>query len=264
MASENDPKDPPADLFPFDEMSTGETSSLIRRANQLTGKPDQPLSLKEKERAEHQPLKPMTGAQLAFRPSAPPRQPGQTGSFAPLQPNANKPTTGTQPAYKPSAPAASATGSFKPLNSPGGTSSNPAFKPLNTPPRGTTGTNPAFKPTGTGTNPAFKPLGSSTGNNPAFKPASGTQPAHKPTSRPAPAPQEPAESEEAPVFDVERLQAQIRHLGITDSALGRAAQGNKVKPQKSTTSAAEDTFVKSKMKQAEAKVPDFSLDDDLG
>ncbi|MBL8913756.1 MAG: hypothetical protein JNM17_23845 [Archangium sp.] len=273
MASENDPKDPPADLFPFDEMSTGETSSLIRRANQLTGKPDQPLSLKERERAEAPPLKPMTGAQLAFRPSAPPRQPGQTGSFAPLQPNA-KPATGTQPAYKPSAPSSgSATGNFKPLNAAGGTQSNPAFKPLNTPPRGTTGTNPAFKPLassgGTQSNPAFKPLGASTtGTNPAFKPGSGSQPAHKPTTgspaRPPPQPQEPSESDEAPVFDVERLQAQIRHLGITDSALGRAAQGNKVKPQKATSSAAEDTFVKSKMKQAEAKVPDFSLDDDLG
>ena len=226
MASENDPKDPPADLFPFDEMSTGETSSLIRRAHQVTGKPDQPLTPKEQQRAAQPPLKPMTGAQLAFRPSAPPRTAGQqTGSFAALPP---RPSTGTQPAYKPSAPA------------PG------------------TGTNPAFKPGGTGSTPAFKPL---SGSQPAHKPTTGTQPAHKPA---APAPAPAPEGEEAPVFDVERLQAQIRHLGITDSALGRAAQGNKVKPTKAPTSAAEDTFVKSKMKQAEAKVPDFSLDDDLG
>lgn len=254
MASENDPKDPPADLFPFDEMSTGETSSLIRRAHQVTGKPDQPLTPKEQQRAAQPPLKPMTGAQLAFRPSAPPRTAGQqTGSFAALPP---RPSTGTQPAYKPSAPAPG-TGT-NPAFKPGGTGSTPAFKPLNTPPRGpATGTNPAFKP-GTASNPAFKPL---SGSQPAHKPTTGTQPAHKPA---APAPAPAPEGEEAPVFDVERLQAQIRHLGITDSALGRAAQGNKVKPTKAPTSAAEDTFVKSKMKQAEAKVPDFSLDDDLG
>jgi hypothetical protein len=253
VASNNDPKDPPADLFPFDEMSTGETSSLIRRANQLTGKPDQPLTAREKE--QQPPLKPMTGAQLAFRPSAPPRQAGSsTGSFTALPQKTG--STGTQPAFKPS----------------GTTGANPAFKPLNTPPRpparpGGTGTNPAFKPLGPGgtsSNPAFKPL-SNTGTNPAFKPGSGSHPAvARPTAPPPAAQPEPAESEEAPVFDMERLQAQIRHLGITDSALGRAAQGNKVKPARVPASAAEDTFVKSKMKQAEAKVPDFSLDDDLG
>ena len=35
-------------------------------------------------------------------------------------------------------------------------------------------------------------------------------------------------------------------------------------PTKAPSSAAEDTFVKSTMKDAEKKVPDFSLDDDLG
>jgi hypothetical protein len=243
-------------------MSTGETSSLIRRANRLTGKPDQPLT--PREQAAAPPLKPMTGAQLAFRPSAPPRTAGSsTGSFAALPPKpgtgahaALKPTTGTQPALKPQST----------------TGTNPAFKPLNTPPRpaarpGQTGTNPAFKPlgaSGTSSNPAFKPLGG-TGTNPAFKPSTGTHAAvTRPAAPPPAAPPEPTESEEAPVFDMERLQAQIRHLGITDSALGRAVQGNKVKPTRSTSSAAEDTFVKSKMKEAEAKVPDFSLDEDLG
>ncbi|MFT3713420.1 MAG: hypothetical protein QM817_37665 [Archangium sp.] len=263
MASNNDPKDPPPDLFPFDEMSTGETSSLIRRANVLTGKPDQPLTAREK--AQQPELKPMTGAQLAFRPSAPPRTAGSsTGSFAAVPPKTGN--TGANPALKPSGTTGT-NAAFKPSS----TGTNAAFKPLNTPPRpparpGGTGTNPAFKPLGSGgtsSNPAFKPL-SNTGTNPAFKPGSGSHPAvARPPAASAPADQ-PTESEEAPVFDMERLQAQIRHLGITDSALGRAAQGNKVKPPKSTTTAAEDTFVKSKMKQAEAKVPDFSLDDDLG
>jgi hypothetical protein len=83
-------------------MSTGETSSLIRRAHALTGQPDQPVK-KPVAQKEKEPLKPMTGAQLAFRPSAPPRQPGGTGSFAPLKPGAaqGKPQTGQQPAFKP-------------------------------------------------------------------------------------------------------------------------------------------------------------------
>ena len=40
-----------------------------------------------------------------------------------------------------------------------------------------------------------------------------------------------------------------------------------MKPQKTnarTTRAVEDTFVKAKLKQTEAKVPDFDLDEDLG
>jgi hypothetical protein len=221
----NDPKDPPqppAELFPFDEMSTGETSSLLRRANVVTGKPANPTP-----QPQDPTLRPMTGAQLAFRPSAPTR-----------------PGTGTHPALKP------------------GTGTQPAFKP-------STGTQPAFKPA-TGTQPAFKPT---TGPQPAFKPTTGTQPAFRPGSgshaavRPAPsAPQPPPREEEPPQFDAERLQAQFRHLSLTDSALGRAAAqskaGQKVAPKPS--SAVEDTFVKRKMKQAEDKVPDFDLDDDLG
>lgn len=193
----NDPKDDPPqapqDLFPFDEMSTGETSSLRRRADVITGAPD-------RSGLQHDPaLKPMTGAQLAFRPSAPPR-PG-TGTQAAFKPGA-KPTTGTQPAFKP-----------------------------------ISGTQPAIKRSGTGTN-TFA----------AFKPT---------TAEP-----EPREEEEAPVFDQERLQAQIRAMSLTDSALGRATKSSK--PNKMPSSAAEDTFVKTKMKQAEAKVPDFDLDEDLG
>ena len=195
----NDPKDDPPqapqDLFPFDEMSTGETSSLRRRASVVTGAPDRPL------RHDDPALKPMTGAQLAFRPSAPPR-----------------PGTGTQAAYKPGARPATGT--------------QPAFKPIS-------GSQPALKRSGTGTN-TFA----------TFKP-----------STPEP---EPREEEESPVFDQERLQAQIRAMSLTDSALGRATAKPSQKPNKLPSSAAEDTFVKTKMKQAEAKVPDFDLDEDLG
>lgn len=206
-------------------MSTGETSSLIRRAHALTGQPDQPV---KKPAEQKEPLKPMTGAQLAFRPSAPPRQPGGTGSFAPLKPGAGqpaKPQTGQQPAFKPA-----------------------------------TGVQPAFTPTSsrpaTGAHAAFRPGAPSA---PTSKPATGSQPAFRPTP---PAPEAPEAEEPPPVFDLERLQAQIRSMSLTDSALG-LAQG-KVKPSKAPSSAAEDTFVKSKMKEAEKKVPDFSLDDDLG
>jgi hypothetical protein len=211
----NDPKDPPqppAELFPFDEMSTGETSSLLRRANVVTGAPVNPTP-----QPPDPTLRPMTGAQLAFRPSAPTR-----------------PATGAHPALKP------------------GTGTQPAFKP-------TTGTQPAFRPT-TGTQPAFKPT---TGAQPAFRPGSGSHAAVKPAPS---APQPPPREEEPPQFDAERLQAQFRHLSLTDSALGRAASqskaGQKVAPRPS--SAVDDTFVKRKMKQAEDKVPDFDLDDDLG
>lgn len=215
--AENDPKD----LFPFDEMSTGEASSLIRRAHQITGQPDQPVPANQRPA---EPLKPMTGAQLAFRPSAPPRTPGGTGTAPAL-----KPTTGNNPAVKPA------------------TGAHAAFRPS---------APPAPKPS-TGVQPAFTP------NEPPRRPGTASHTAYRPQPpAPEPEPAEAAPPEEAPVFDLERLQAQIRSLSITDSALGRTP--GKVKPSKLPSSAAEDTFVKSKMKQAEEKVPDFSLDDDLG
>jgi hypothetical protein len=201
-----DPKDPPPapqDLFPFDEMSTGETSSMLRRANVITGAPDRPQ--KEPE------LKPMTGAQLAFRPSAPPR-----------------PATGTQP----------------------------AFKHGNKP---TTGVQPAFKPATTGPQPAFKPV---SGSHPSVGKTGTQQFAAFKAPPPSAPPPEAEEEEEPPVFDPERLQAQIRAMSLTDSALGRQVKSQK--PNKAPTSSVEDTFVKTKMKQAEAKVPDFDLDEDLG
>ncbi len=184
-------KDPPPDLFPYDEMSTGVASALQRRALQVSGAPDQPVL--------DPTLKPMTGAQLAFRPSAPPRQPsGTTGTHAAFKPGA-KPTTGTQPAFKP-----------------------------------TTGTQPAFKP--------------------AVKPSTGTHSAYRPRDE---------ADEEPPTFDPEKLQAQFRAMSLTDSALGHAG-AKPARPSKTPQSAAEDTFVKTKMKEAESKVPDFNFDEDLG
>ena len=53
-----------------------------------------------------------------------------------------------------------------------------------------------------------------------------------------------------------------RRAPAPESALERS-----MKPQKTnarTTRAVEDTFVKAKMKQTEAKLPDFELDEDLG
>ena len=212
----NDPDDPydderpqaPQDLFPFDEMSTGVTSSLLRRANVITGAP--PTQFAQPDPT----LKPMTGAQLAFRPSAPPR------------PAAQKPATGTHTAFKPAA---------KP-----GTGTQPAYKP-------TTGVQPAFTPT-SGTHPAVKRSPTGTNTFASFKPSVDTMPRDA--------------EDEPPVFDPERLQAQIRAMSLTDSALGRSVKAQK--PNKSPSSSADDTFVKTKMKQAEAKVPDFDLDEDLG
>jgi len=205
-------------------MSTGETSSLIRRAHAITGQPDQPV-----KKAPDPALKPMTGAQLAFRPSAPPRQPGQTGTQQAFKPGGS----GNTPALKP------------------GTGTQPAFRPT-----GNTGVTPAFTPTtGSGSQPAIRRGPTST--TPAYQPSAPRPPASTPPAH------EPPEGEEAPVFDVERLQAQIRTMSITESALGRAT-GKAAKPNKAPTSSAEDTFVKRKMQQAESKVPDFSLDDDLG
>lgn len=199
--SEDDPKEPAPELFPYDEMSTGVASALQRRAQQVVGAPDQVPADPS--------LKPMTGAQLAF-----------------------KPKTGTHAAFKPNPPASAP-----------GTGTQPAFKP-------TTGTHAAFKPS-TGTHAAYKP-------GAAAKPATGTQPAFKPA-------QPPREEEEPPVFDAEKLQAQFRAMSITDSALGRGATtGKPARPPKLPPSAAEDTFVKTKMKEAESKVPDFNLDEDLG
>lgn len=220
----NDPKDDPPpqpqDLFPFDEMSTGETSSLRRRANVVTGAPDR--SVNQNDPA----LKPMTGAQLAFRPSAPPRP--ATGAHAAFKPGA-RPATGTQPAFKP--------------NEKPATGTQPAFKPIS-------GNHPAVKP--------GAPRGGGTGTNTfaAFKPLS---------AEPEPEVDTAPGEEDPPVFDPERLQAQIRAMSLTDSALGRAAGNSKVPRQtRLPSSATEDTFVKTKMKQAEAKVPDFDLDEDLG
>ena len=130
-----------------------------------------------------------------------------------------------------------------------------AYRP-SAPVKPTTGSHAALKPT-TGTHAAFRP----TAPPPGPRPSTGTHAAFKPGAAKAP----PEETEEPPVFDPEKLQAQIRSLSLTDSALGRAAaSGKPVRAPKLPPSAAEDTFVKTKMKQAESKVPDFNLDEDLG
>jgi hypothetical protein len=71
-----------ADLFPFDELSTGETSSLLRRARLVTGLQDDPAPAVDPS------LKPTTGRFLALKAAA---------SMA----GTSKPVTGTQPAYTP-------------------------------------------------------------------------------------------------------------------------------------------------------------------
>ena len=93
----DDPNNPPlavADLFPFDELSTGETSSLLKRAKLVTGFPeDAPPEVDPS-------LKPTTGRFLALKAAS------RTGSQPALKPGtgtqpALKPGTGTQPAFKP-------------------------------------------------------------------------------------------------------------------------------------------------------------------
>jgi hypothetical protein len=204
-------------------MSTGETSSLLRRASELTGAPDAPL-------VKDPTLKPMRAAELAFRPSAPPR----TGSQPAL-----KPKTGSQPAFKPAVK----------------TDVQPAFKP-----QVKTDVQPAFKPqVKTDVQPAFVPPDA----RPARPPGSRTGSFPAPPPREPPPEAAPAE-EEHPVFDAEKLQRQIRAMSLTDSALGRAAQAQRPVPRASAAAAPEDTFTKKKMRQAEINMPDFDLDEDLG
>lgn len=218
-----EPPQPPMELFPYDEMSTGETSSLVRRVQTLTGSPD--------ARAPADPaLKPMTGAQLAFRPSAPPR----TGTTPAL-----KPRTGNEPAHQPT----------------GKTGTQPAFAPSGS----KTGSQPASVPgSKTGTQPAFSPAtpASRTGS---FKPL---PPRPEPVEPPQP--ERAPEEEPHPVFDAEKLQRQIRAMSLTDSAHGLTRKPALQKTKPGGAPAPEDTFTKQKMKQAESNMPDFDLDEDLG
>jgi hypothetical protein len=45
-------KKPPADLFPFDELSTGEASALLKYAQKITGVPDKAESSAENDEAQ--------------------------------------------------------------------------------------------------------------------------------------------------------------------------------------------------------------------
>ncbi|MEW5737552.1 MAG: hypothetical protein AB1938_01435 [Myxococcota bacterium] len=188
---EEKPSHSAADLFPFDELSTGETSSLLKRARLVTGLQDDPVPVVDPT------LKPTTGRFLALQAAA-----SAAGT--------SKPVTGTNPAFKP------------------GTGANPAFKPG-------TGANPAFKP-GTGANPAFKP---GTGANPALKPGTGSHAALDPSA----------------------LQREIRQKALHD---GKVAPPPGTKPPRPVKPplAAEDTFVKKKIRQAENNLPDWDFDDD--
>lgn len=194
----DDPKNPSAvaDLFPFDELSTGETSSLLKRAKLVTGFQDDPSPEVDAS------LKPTTGRFLALKAAA----------------DSAKPATGT----------------------------NPAFKPL--PPRpGATGSMPAFKP-GSGNQPAYNPS--------APRPATNTQPAFNP-SAPRPRPSTGAHS----ALDPDALQKEIRSRSRHDAAVAPAPgakPGRTVKPPL----AAEDTFVKKKIRQAENNLPDWDFDTD--
>lgn len=208
---EEKPSHGAADLFPFDELSTGETSSLLKRARLVTGLQDDPVPVVDPT------LKPTTGRFLALQAAA-----SAAGT--------SKPVTGTNPAFK------------------SGTGAHPAFKPG-------TGAHPAFTP-GTGTNAALKPgtgahsaLTPGTGTHPAFKPGTGAHPAFKPGTGSHAA------------LDSAALQREIRHKALHD---GKVAPPPGTKPPRPVKPplAAEDTFVKKKMRQAENNLPDWDFDED--
>jgi hypothetical protein len=192
-----DPKNPSPvpDLFPVDELSTGETSSLLKRAKLVTGFQDDPAPEVDAS------LKPTTGRFLALKAA-----------------DSAKPATGT----------------------------TPAFKPL--PPRpGTTGSMPAFKP-GTGPQPVYQPS--------APRPGTTTQPAFNP-SAPRPRPSTGAHT----ALDPDALQKEIRSCSLHDPSVAPppgTRPGRTVKPPL----AAEDTFVKKKIRQAENNLPDWDFDTD--
>lgn len=125
-------------------------------------------------------------------------------------------------------------------------------------PRARPNSNTAERPS-TGTQPAFRPVSGSTTGKFAAVGRSGTRTNTFAPLKPS-VETKPLEPKEVPpVFKPERLKAHIRAMSLTESALGRVT-----KQQAKVPAAGDDTFVKTKMKQAEAKVPDFDLDKDLG
>lgn len=228
MPKDPDDKNPSAvaDLFPFDELSTGETSSLLKRAKLVTGFQDDPTPEVDES------LKPTTGRFLALKAAA----------------DSARPATGTNPAFKPLPPR------------PGGTGSMPAFKPGS-------GNQPAYNPSaprpGTNTQPAYNPSAPRSGTNtqPAFnpsapRPGTNTQPAFNP-SAPRPRPSTGAHA----AYDPDALQKEIRSRTRHDASVAPAPgtkPGRAVKPP----IAAEDTFVKKKIRQAENNLPDWDFDTD--
>jgi hypothetical protein len=208
-----DPKKPSPvpDLFPVDELSTGETSSLLKRAKLVTGFQDDPVPEVDAS------LRPTTGRFLALKAAA----------------DAAKSATGATPALKPLPPRPGATGSM------------PAFKPG-------TGQQPAYQPSaprpGTDTRPAFNPS--------APRPGTDTLPAFNP-SAPRPRPSTGTHT----VLDPDALRREIRSRSLHDPSVAPSPGARPARPVKPPL-AAEDTFVKKKMRQAENNLPDWDFDTD--
>ncbi len=253
---DDEEKKAPAPLFPYDEMSEGVTMALQRRADYVTGRPPDETPTPDPS------LLSSSGRYPAYKPTAPARpsnRPG-TGSFAAFTPRPTSPTqpSGTTGAFKALSPQQprGTTGSFAPLNPQqqrGGTGNTPAFSPKPTAPQ-----RPA--PGGTGAFRAMRPTSpGNTGSYKAFRPDAASDPDLTPP------PEDPHDEVALGDEDDGRLQTHIRALALTDSAVARAQVPSAPRrPPKLPPSAAEDTFVKQKMKQAEQKVPDFDLDEDLG
>jgi hypothetical protein len=193
-----DPKKPSPvpDLFPADELSTGETSSLLKRAKLVTGFQDDPAPEVDPS------LKPTTGRFLALKAAA----------------DSAKLATGTAPALEPLPPRPGATGSM------------PAFRPG-------TGQQPTYQPSaprpGTDTRPAFNP------SAPRPRPSTGTH----------------------TVLDPDALRREIRSRSLHDPSVAPSPGARPARPVKPPL-AAEDTFVKKKMRQAENNLPDWDFDMD--
>lgn len=185
-----DEKQPPAELFPFDEMSTGAASALLKRARLVTGLQDDEPALEVESS-----LKPTTGRFLALKAAADSARATAPRAHAPPRPAAPP-----GPAARPTGPAVA--------------------RP----------TGPAARPTG----PAARPAGPVPPPRP--RPSVGTQ---------------------SPVALRSEIRSRLRH----DAAVAPPPGVRPSRPVKPPL-AAEDTFVKKKIRQAENNLPDWEFDDD--
>lgn len=95
--------------------------------------------------------------------------------------------------------------------------------------------------------------------DPELKPMTGAQLALRPSAPPRPATgTQPAFQPTTGKTGTQRFAA-FKPVPSGDKGVVKSQ-----KPNQAPTSSVEDTFVKTKMKQAESKVPDFDLDEDLG